>query len=158
MLKLKPKKDFNEVSVEPMFCDYIGSPELISAFNANAKTLYCARDRVLFGKGEVASKVYLVRSGGVTLMLPYSLSRAMVFRAEAGALVGLPAAFSEEPYSMTAVALKDSEFAVMSREDFLNLTSANPSLSLEVLKVLAAETRAARMAIVDAGMKRLDRG
>jgi CRP-like cAMP-binding protein len=70
----------------------------------------------------------------------------MCLRAEAGSLLGLPAIISNEPYSMTAMVRKGSEVRFVSRHDFEDLMRAEPSLSLKVLPVLAAEVRAARQA------------
>jgi len=42
----------------------------------------------------------------------------------------------------------------MSRERFSDLIASDHALSLDVLKILAAETRVARVAIVEAGAKR----
>jgi len=87
-------------------------------------------------------------------MLPLTPMDGMGFRARAGSFVGLLAAFSNEAYSMTAVAREDTQLAVMSRERFCDLIASTQTLALEVLKILAAETRAARIAIVEAGIGR----
>jgi hypothetical protein len=54
---------------------------------------------------------------------------------------------------MTAMAWKGAELRVMSRERFCDMIAANPALSLDVLRILAAETRAARIAIAESGIK-----
>lgn len=121
--------------------------ELIEAFARKATTVICSDNEVLFLKGEPGNCVYLVRSGEVRLLLPVSSGAGVGFRAKAGSLVGLPAAFSNQAYSMTAVALKGSELGMMSRDRFCDLIATNATLSLDVLRILAAETRAARLAI-----------
>jgi CRP-like cAMP-binding protein len=94
-----------------------------------------------------------VRAGEVDLILSLSSTRALGFRAKAGSLIGLPAAFSGDPYSMTAVAYRGAELGVMGRKEFCRMVASDSQLSLEVLRILATETRAARIAITDAGMK-----
>ena len=141
-----------ELSDEVSFYDQIASPQLLSSFNEHARTIRYEHDDVLFRTGEAAQKVYLLLSGQVALTIPFSNQRAMEFRADNGALLGLPAAFSNQPYSMTAVASKGSEIAVIGREEFCRLIASNPALSLDVLRILAAETRAARLAITSVGM------
>lgn len=143
-----------ELSDEVSFYDQIASPQLLSSFIEHARTIRCEHDDVLFRTGEAAKQVYLLRSGHVALTIPFSNKRAMEFRADNGALLGLPAAFSNQPYSMTAVASKGSEIAVIEREEFCRLIASNPALSLDVLRILAAETRAARLAITSVGMSR----
>ena len=85
-------------------------------------------------------------------MLRLTSMDGLAFRASSCGFVELPSAFSNEPYSMAAIAWKGAELAVMSRDKFVDMIATNPALSLDVLKILAAETRAARMAIAEAGM------
>jgi CRP-like cAMP-binding protein len=69
--------------------------------------------------------VYLVLAGEVGLLLPVSSTHAFAFRATKGLLVGFPAAFSDEPYSMTAVACNSAELGVMSSEKFCKMIASN---------------------------------
>jgi CRP-like cAMP-binding protein len=55
---------------------------------------------------------------------------------------------------MAAVAERGCELEQMDREGFWQMLVAKPSLSLDVLQILAAETRSARIAIVELGSKR----
>ena len=55
---------------------------------------------------------------------------------------------------MTAIAWKGTELAVMSREKFVDMIATSPVLSMDVLRILAAETRAARMAAIEAEIGR----
>jgi len=148
------KRDFDAIAADLSLSECTASPEFLAAFNKRAIQVSCNNDEVLFRIGEPGTSVYLIRSGEVGLILPVSNTDGIGFRAKAGSLVGLPAAFSNEPYSMTAIAWKDSEIAVMSRERFCDLISSDHALSLDVLTILAAETRAARVAIVEAGANR----
>ena len=81
----------------------------------------------------------------------------MGFSARSASFVGLPAAFSNEAYSMTAIANQCAEVAVISRDKFCDLIASNAALSLDVLRILAAETRAVRTAIVETGFSRRSR-
>ena len=148
------KREFDEIAIDIDLSDCNGSPELVAAFTRKAVAVSCTEDAVLFRIGEPGASVYLVRSGEVGLLLPIAPKRGIGFRAKAGSLVGLPAAFSNEPYSMTAIAWKGSEVAVMSRDRFCELVASDSALSLDVLKILAAETRAARVAIMETGAMR----
>ena len=148
---------FNEAAAEESFYRRKPSPELIAAFENRAIKVICSENQVLFSHGEPARCVYLVLNGEVRMLLPLTPMDGMGFHAESGSFIGLPAAFSNEPYTMTAIACKGTEVAVMSREKFCDLTATSPALSLDVLKILAAETRAARIAIVEAGLGRRSR-
>ena len=134
--------------------EHKATPELMAEFSQRATKHSYSSKEVLFQQGEPASKVYLVRHGEVFLTMSISSSHAMGFRATEGSLVGLPATFSNEPYSMTASAERGSQLEILDREQFLRMLVAKPSLSLDVLKILAAETRSARVAIVEVGSRR----
>jgi CRP-like cAMP-binding protein len=142
-----------EAANSELFYECAASAELTAAFEYRAIKVVCSENQVLFKRGDPGTSVYLVLSGEVKLALPLVGTDGMGFRAAAGTFIGLPAAFSNEPYSMSAFARQGAVLALMSREKFCDLIASSPALSLDVLKILAAETRAARIAIVDSGMK-----
>jgi CRP/FNR family cyclic AMP-dependent transcriptional regulator len=146
--------DFTEAAADESFYHCKASPELIAAFENRAIKVICSDNQLLFSHGEPAKCVYLVLTGKVRMLLPLTSPDRMGFQAQSGSFIGLPAAFSNEPYSLTALASEGAEVAVMSRDKFCDLIANSPALSLDVLKILAAETRAARIAIVETGMKR----
>jgi len=147
----------DESKVDPQFYQCKPSAHLIEAFERNAIRVVCSETQVLFSAGEPGSGVYFVEIGTIRLLLPLTPMYGLGFSAQAGSFVGLPAAFSNEPYSLSAVAQGGAELLVMSREKFCDLIASSPALSLDVLKILAAETRAARIAMVGAGMARRSR-
>jgi len=148
------RQNFIEVTVDGSLYECKASPGLIAAFEKRAIKVICSENQVLFSNGEPGRCVYLVLTGEIGLLLPLTSMDGMGFRAQSGSLVGLPAAFSNGAYSMTAVARNGAELAVMSRDKFCDLIRTSPMLSLDVLRILAAETRAARIAIVEAGFGR----
>ena len=129
--------------------DCKGSPELVAAFEKSAIKVACSENEDLFNDGEPGKCVYLILAGEVRLFLPFEPLDGMGFRARTGSFVGLPAAFSNESYSMSAIAREGTQVALMSRDKFCDLVAADPVLALDVLRILAAETRAARIAIVE---------
>ena len=139
---------------ESQLSEHQATAELIAEFRQRATKLSCSRKTVLFQQGEPASNVYLVRTGEVFLTMPISPAHVLGFRAMEGSLIGLPATFSNEPYSMAAEALAGSELEKMDRDQFWQMLIKKPALSLDVLRILAAETRSARIAIVDVSSKR----
>lgn len=130
------------------------TPEVMAAFFRVSTEMMCARDQTLFRKGDPAANVYLVLNGRVRLTMPLSRGRALEFEATTGSLVGLPAVFSNSPYSLTAIARRGAHLARLNREEFIAMLAANPALSLDLLKILAEETRGARTAIVELGVRR----
>jgi len=144
------KEDFTEVAAEGSLYECKPSPELIAAFEKKATKVVCSNDEILFRDGEHGDCIYLVLAGEVALLLPLTSTDVMGFRAQSGSFLGLPAAFSLEPFSMTAIGWEGTELAVMSRDRFKDLIGTSPTLALDVLKILAAEARAARAAIAHA--------
>lgn len=143
------KRNLLESKRETVLSEYFAPEELRAVFKVNAEMHSFNRDQVLFQKGALGKSVYLVVAGQVELMVPVSAFRAIRFRATPGSLIGLPAAFSNEPYSVTAIALRGTELAELGREPFCEMVKADASLSFAILKILAAETRAARAAITE---------
>ncbi len=95
---------------------------------------------VLFQRGEPARGVYLIRRGTVDLSLDDRRHR----RAGHGWILGLPATFSGEPYSLTAKTLESCEFAFIPREKVIEFVRLNPALAIHLLEILASEVSAVR--------------
>ena len=73
----------------------------------------------------------------------------MSLSAAPGSLLGLPAVIGNLPYSLSATAKKRAVVSFIKREDFSRLMLTHPSISVGVLRVLAAEVRTARAALVE---------
>jgi len=147
MHESRVNRHVEEVSSRRSLSEYKASPELSSKFVERAEIVAFPCDQVLFRLGEAAKRVYFVLKGEVWLLLPVSKESAVGFRAEYGSLIGLQAAFGNEPFSMTAVASADSEIAVMESEEFCQMVESDSALSIDALRIVVAENRAARIAI-----------
>ena len=90
---------------------------------------------VLFRRGEPARGVYLIRQGTVMITADGGRQR----RAGRGWILGLPATFSGEPYSLTATTAAACELAFIPRAKVIEFVRLHPSLALHLLEVLAAE-------------------
>jgi CRP/FNR family transcriptional regulator len=119
----------------------------MQALDKRSQPVSCDQGRILFTQGEAPKGLYIIRSGEAALVMQ-SPSGEIIFslRAPAGSLLGLPAVIGNEPYSLSAMVRKDSDVRFVSRNDYLELIKTEPSLYPSVLKVLAAELRAARLA------------
>ena len=127
---------------------FTASRKLITALEKRSHPVSCEEGRTLFTQGEPASGLYILESGEAALMMESPSGRpVMCLRAGAGALLGLPGVVGSEPYTMTAVVHKGSDVRFVARQDFEELVQAKPALYLGLLKLLAAEVRAARMAL-----------
>ena len=118
----------------------VGTPtELRSHLEAIATEVSKARGTALFRRGDEVSGVFLVRSGKIKLGLGCDESLYPSRILGEGALVGLPATMSGEPYSLTAEVLEDSRLGFVSREAVLDLLGKNSKLSFQVMQLLSEE-------------------
>ena len=93
----------------------------------------------LFRTGEPAKGAFLIRSGQVRLSLgdaPFVYPSRVL---GPGNIVGLPASFSGEPYSLTAEAAKDCRVDFILRARLLNLFRRNPEVGCQIVRILSEE-------------------
>ncbi len=130
---------------------FVADKELLDALKQRSTRVICDEDRVLFRQGDTPAGLYVLRSGSATLsMTSHTGEPLLSVPVSEGALLGLPGFVGDRPYSLTAKAAKGAELGFVSREQFSDLMLNNPSLSLKLLSILAAEVRSARNAISEA--------
>jgi CRP/FNR family transcriptional regulator, cyclic AMP receptor protein len=127
---------------------FVADQELIEALEKRSAPVICEEDRVLFLQGEPPTGLFLLRSGRATLAMDSPVGDPiMCIPVSAGSVLGLPALIGNQPYSLTAKAYKGASLSFVAKEDFASMMVSQPSLSLSILRVLAAEVRTARLAI-----------
>lgn len=127
---------------------FVAEKELIDALEKRSSTVVCKEQRKLFTQGGTPSGLYILRKGTAMLSMESPTGGALMsMRLQAGSLLGLPALIGNEPYTLTATAEEGAELGFVTREDFNSLMLSDPTISLRILKVLAAEVRSARHAI-----------
>ena len=129
---------------------FVADPELVEALKQHAEPVACDEDRVLFKQGDAPEGLYLFLRGAVRLVMR-SLSGDVLMDMPAleGSLLGLPGMIGGSPYSLSAFARKGSEVGFVSREEFARIMLSAPAIAVGILRVLAAEVRTARMALVE---------
>jgi len=129
---------------------FVADQELIEALKKRATPVDCAEDQLLFRQGDSPEGLYIFCGGEVTLTLTSASGDVvMSLSVDAGSLLGLPGVIGNVPYSLSARAKKGSVVTFVKREDFHQLMLTDPSVSVGILRVLAAEVRTARMALVE---------
>ena len=129
----------------------IPSPELQAELERLATIVFKPKGTILFRRGEDVSGVFLIRGGQVSLALDYE-SRVYPPRVLGpGAIVGLPATVSGNPYSLTARVVEDSELAFVAREALLACLRNNPILCFQVMDMLSGEISDIRSAFKQNG-------
>ena len=115
------------------------SAELSKALGAVSKSLKKKQGEELFHAGEQARGAYLVKRGKVRLQLDGAGELYPTRVLGPGAIVGLPATVSGEPYSLTAEAAEDCELDFISGKDLLALVQHNTTAALQILQILSEE-------------------
>jgi CRP-like cAMP-binding protein len=137
-----------KVSNENVLADCIASRRLASEVEKRARRFTPAPNGVLFREGDAPDGVYYLKAGKAMLTMSSDHKAVMMaVRADAGSLLGLPAVMGDRPYSLTAWAAASTEVYKLSRFDFDEMIQSDPKLSLDLLSILAAEVRSARVAL-----------
>jgi CRP/FNR family transcriptional regulator len=116
--------------------------ELAIALDDIATTQRCRAGEVLFRQGQAADGVLVVRQGTVRLYAGGSHNRqtGLPYRTVGpGYVLGLPALFSGQPYSLTAEALEDCVLGFVDRQRALDLVQERRDLCFQAADLLARE-------------------
>jgi CRP-like cAMP-binding protein len=114
------------------------SSDLVRAVKtAGRRERFAVGDR-LFECEDKNNGVFLVLTGKVCMSVTGMPALDRTF--SAGSLLGLPATFTGNPYSLTAIASCDCEVVHASREDFLRLMCDRLELCREATDMLCRET------------------
>jgi CRP-like cAMP-binding protein len=103
------------------------------------------QDGILFRQGQWGDCLYFVKWGEVALTM-LAGNKEIRIRAGNGSLLGLPAVFGNQPYTMTAKATWDAEIFKLCADAFRDLMNEEPRMKEIILHVLAGEVRAIRQA------------
>ncbi len=115
------------------------STELLKELRTNSKPIKKKKGALLFRAGTAARGAYLVRKGQIQLELDGAGELYPTRRVGPGAVVGLPATVSGEPYSLTGISVEDSELDFISRKDLLALLQRNTTAGFQILRMLSEE-------------------
>ena len=129
---------------------FVAEKELISALKKRSTTINCEQDVLLFNQGDEPTGLYILHNGEVRLtMKSLTGDQVLSMAASPDSLLGLPGLLGNAGYSLSAYARRGAEVSFVSKDEFSRLMLSEPSVSLMILRVLAAEVRTARMAISD---------
>jgi CRP-like cAMP-binding protein len=110
------------------------SPDLAKELKNVATPVAIHKGNVIFRAGQPARGAFLIRRGQVAMRLdhPSCLPTRTV---GSGRMIGLPATFSGEPYSLTAEAKTDCLLYFISRPMMLSLLRHNPKVGYQVVSL-----------------------
>lgn len=115
------------------------SPEFHQQLSNAATRVFKPTGTILFRAGEPGEGTFVIRSGEVRLSSgdnPLSYPSRVL---GVGNVIGLPATFSGEPYSLTAEAVADCDLDFIPRPALLNLLRHNPELGFQIARILSEE-------------------
>ena len=120
--------------------------ELAEALDAMASSHSCCPGAVLFRQGQQGDGVLVLRQGKVRLSAAsHGNDTRLAYRVVGpGYVLGLPALFSGQPYSLTAEALEECIFGFVDRERALELIRRRLDLCFQAADLLAQEVRSLR--------------
>ena len=125
----------------------LADAELCAEIERWSPPIFVKQGEVLFQQGDAPGYAFFVKTGEIVLTMHVSGDALWRVVAARGSLVGLPAIVGNEPYSMTAKVIRDSQICKISRDDFHQLTQQNPRLCCNILQILAGEVHGARKAL-----------
>jgi CRP/FNR family transcriptional regulator len=129
---------------------FVADQKLVEALRNHSTPVVCQEDRMLFNQGDAPEGLYIFHKGVVRLIMhSHQGDELMNIPAREGSLLGLPGLIGGAPYSLSALAEKGAEVSFVSREDFGKIMLSVPTIAVGILRVLAAEVRTARMALVE---------
>jgi len=115
------------------------SPDLYKYLKSAARPIVKRRGTVLFREGRPGRGAFLIRSGEVRMTLGDKSKLYPVRTLGSGSVIGLPATFSGEPYSLTAEAKKDCHLYFVPRRKLLDLLRRNPEVGFNIVRILSEE-------------------
>ena len=122
--------------------------ELETKLLGKARNISRQAGALLFNQGDAVTGIYILSKGRARLTLHSADGKIHLEEIVGrGGLLGLPAAISGTPYSLTAEVLSDSELAFVTREALISLMQHDVSLSLKLVELLSQEVRAMRNVI-----------
>jgi CRP-like cAMP-binding protein len=129
----------------------IPSPELKAELQRRATIVFKPKGTILFRRGEDVSGLFLIHSGRVSLTLDCETTLYPPRILGPGAIAGLPATVSGNPYSLTARVVDDAELAFVPRDAVVQCLQNNPTICFEVMDMLSGEISDIRSAFKQNG-------
>ena len=122
------------------------SSELYKQLRSAGTPIAQPKGRVLFHSGDPVRGAFLIRRGRVRMKLGHSACYpARVLGS--GNIIGLPATFSGEPYSLTAEAESNCNLDFIPRAKLLELLRHKPKAGFRIVRILSEEIFQMRKAV-----------
>jgi CRP/FNR family cyclic AMP-dependent transcriptional regulator len=124
----------------PLFAG-LGEASLL-ALACASKFMQVEKGQFIFFQSDPAEKVYIVRSGLVSIVLGGPEGREMVINEmRRGDFFGEVGVLTSQPRSTSAIARQNSELLALPRQAFLNIIETEPAFARRILDITANRLR-----------------
>ena len=124
----------------PLFAEISGNDDYMSRLEAICRWRTVAGGHVVIQEGEKGSEMYIMLSGNVEIRRRTRAGddyTVVKLRAEDNVFFGEMALIDDDVRSATIVTAVDSDFLLISKEDFMKLGDERPEIALPVTRVIA---------------------
>jgi CRP-like cAMP-binding protein len=132
----------------PIFEELKDNDEFMKELQAICSIRSARKGETIIREGDVGSEMYVVFSGGVEIQKETRAGDSytvVILKAEYNVFFGELALVDDDKRSATVIATEDSEFLVITKEDFVKLGDTYPSIGLPITraisKILASRLR-----------------
>ncbi|OJW99500.1 MAG: Crp/Fnr family transcriptional regulator [Bacteroidetes bacterium 43-93] len=140
------------VKDKSIFC-HLQMDELIT-IDEHKSCIPYKKGQIIFNEGNYPLGVYCINKGKVKLAHAGQDGKEQIVKlAKEGDVLGYRSMLSSERYNASAIALEDTQICFISKEVFFSLLRKNPTLSLEIIRMLALELRLTENRLTDIAQK-----
>lgn len=112
------------------------------------------KGQILFNEGSYPFGVFCINNGKIKLSHSGDDGKEQIIRLlKAGDVLGYRALLSGDRYSASAVALEDTQVCFIPKDLFVNVLKLDPSLALEMMKLLSDELHRAEIKMTNLAQK-----
>jgi len=125
----------------------------LDAFKDVVLTRAYRRREVVFMEGDECNGLYIIRSGRVKVVRTSSAGKEQIINILApGDMLGFEVFHDAERYSLSAIAMDESELCYIARDDFFAILEREPSVARKMLISMGRELNRAYERIGDLGL------
>ena len=115
------------------------SAAITKQFRTFGELVLKSKGEVLLRAGEAPRGAFLIKSGLVEMALAANPKLYPSRRLGCGRVIGLPATFSGEPYSLTAECATNCRLYFIPRQNLLELIQHDPAAGFQIVRILSDE-------------------
>lgn len=96
----------------------------------------------IFSEGDLPASMFMVKSGSVKVFKSHAGGKDLIVNLyKANDFFGFESILENTPYTVSAIALEDSELVIIPKHDFLALVNGNPAVSRTFISLLCQKVK-----------------